>query len=102
MSDSNATNENSVVEADVVVRTPSGIHVRAAALLVQAASKFPNAELLISKDGYEVNGKSIMGVLTLVAEHEAKLHLRARGERAEELLGVMTSMFESNLDEVSE
>ena len=102
MSDNGATNGSGVFEADVVVRTPSGIHVRAAALLVQAASKFPNAELLISKDGYEVNGKSIMGVLTLVAEHEAKLHLRARGEGAQELLDVMSSMFESNLDEVDE
>ena len=102
MSDSRKPTAQEVMEADVTVRTPSGIHVRAAALLVQAASKFPNAELLISKDGYEVNGKSIMGVLTLVAEHEARLHLRARGDDATQLLDTMVSMLESNLDEAGE
>ena len=102
MSESRTPTDQEVMEADVSVRTPSGIHVRAAALLVQAAARYPNAELLISKDGYEVNGKSIMGVLTLVAEHEAQLHLRARGDNAEELLSTMISMLESNLDEVNE
>jgi phosphocarrier protein HPr len=102
MNEAGTSQDQRVYEADVTVRTSGGIHVRAAALLVQAASRFTSAELLISKDGYEVNGKSIMGVLTLVAEHDARLHLRARGDEAEELLKVMVAMLESNLDEVAE
>ena len=102
MTEIGTTREQRIYEADVTVKTVGGIHVRAAALLVQAASRFSNAELLISKDGYEVNGKSIMGVLTLVAEHNASLHLRARGEDAEQLLHAMVTMLGSDLDEVGE
>lgn len=87
--------QQQVFEADVLVRDPEGIHLRNAAALVRAAAKFPKAELLISKGNHEVNGKSIMGVLTLVAEHGSRLHLRARGEGAEKLLEILVTMFES-------
>ena len=91
-----------IYEADVVVKNPEGIHLRNAAVLVRTASRFPDAELVISKDGYEVNGKSIMGVLTLVAEQGARLHLRARGENAKKLIEVLVHMFESGFDEAHE
>lgn len=84
-----------VLEADVIVKDPEGIHLRNAAALVRAAAKFPKAELLISKGNHEVNGKSIMGVLTLVAEHGSRLHLRVRGEGAETLLEILVAMLHS-------
>jgi phosphocarrier protein len=85
-------------EADVTVKDREGIHLRNAAALVRAASKFPKADLIISKDGHQVNGKSIMGVLTLVAEHGSTLHLRARGDDAEQLIEMLVGMFEAGTD----
>ena len=91
-------NEN-VYKADVVVRNPQGIHLRNAAVLVRAAAKYPNADFIISKEGYEVNGKNIMGVLTLVAEEGSTLHLRTRGPQGRELLDTMVTLFETGFDE---
>ena len=88
------TRQQQVFEADVTVTDPEGIHLRTAAALVRAASRFPNAELLISKGGHEINGKSIMGVLTLVAEKGSRLRFRARGDDAEKLIEVMVAMFQ--------
>lgn len=79
-----------------MVKDPEGIHLRNAAALVRAAAKFPKAELLISKGSHEVNGKSIMGVLTLVAEHGSRLHVRVRGEGADKLLEILIAMFDSD------
>ena len=92
--------ERQVLETDVLVRNSEGIHLRNAAALVSAASKYPDAEFIIGKDGHDVNGKSIMGVLTLVAECGSTLHLRARGEGARELLDTLVAMFESGFDEI--
>jgi len=83
---------------EVVVTNTDGLHLRNAATLVSAASKFQNAELMIDKDGHEVNGKSIMGVLTLMAEYQTKLRLRARGQDAEQLLEKLAGLFENGFD----
>ncbi len=50
----------------MLIQNELGLHARAATKLVQLAPKYP-CELTITKDGNEVNGKSIMGVLMLVA-----------------------------------
>lgn len=63
------------------IRNKLGLHARAAALFVQTASKFP-CEIFLAKDGNEVNGKSIMGVLTLAASKGTRLTLRATGDEA--------------------
>ncbi len=96
------TNVDQVTESDVVVKNRQGIHLRNAAVLVQTASKFPDAEFVIARDGDEVNGKSIMGVLTLVAEQGATLRLRARGGQAAELIAAMEEMFASEFGEENE
>ena len=83
-----------------MVKNSEGLHLRNAAALVSAASKYPNAEFIIGKDGHDVNGKSIMGVLTLVAECGATLHLRARGKGAQELLDTLVAMFDTGFDEI--
>jgi phosphocarrier protein HPr len=93
------TDKGDQYEADVVVTNPQGIHLRNAAVMVRTAAKYPDAEILIAKDGHEVNGKSIMGVLTLVAEKGATLHLRTRGEQGKDLLDELVAMFADGFDE---
>jgi len=59
-----------------------GLHARAAAQLVQTANKF-KADVMVEKDGTEVNGKSIMGLLMLAAPQGVTLRVTVDGEDAE-------------------
>ncbi|MEJ2636763.1 MAG: HPr family phosphocarrier protein [Calditrichia bacterium] len=56
-----------MIKKEFTINNKNGLHARPAALLVKTAGKF-KSDVWISKDGYEVNGKSIMGVMTLAAE----------------------------------
>jgi phosphocarrier protein len=60
-----------------------GLHARAATKLVQLASKFP-CDVELSRDDQTANAKSVMGVLLLCGSKGTVLHVRARGEQAEE------------------
>ena len=71
------------VEREFDIRNRLGLHARAAAQLVRLANGF-TSEIHVTKDGLEVNGKSIMGVLMLAAPKEAKILIRATGLDAEE------------------
>jgi len=71
-----------VAERRVMVINKLGLHARPAAEFVKTASKF-DAEIKLSKDTMEVNGKSILGVMTLAAECGSELVVRAEGTDAE-------------------
>jgi phosphocarrier protein len=86
------------VERSVVIQNELGLHARAATKLVQLASKYP-CDLLISKDGHEVNGKSIMGVLMLVASKGTTVTLRAKGERAGEAIVAIVALIDDKFGE---
>jgi phosphocarrier protein len=66
---------------DVTVANVYGLHARPAAEFVKLAGTF-DSEILVSKDGLEVNGKSIMGVMMLAAEKGSTIQIRARGADA--------------------
>ncbi len=68
-----------------------GLHARPAAEFVKVAGKFA-AEIHVSKDNMEVNGKSILGVMTLAAECGSTLVLRAIGEDAEEAVEALAAV----------
>ena len=59
-----------------------GLHARAAAQLVHLANRYAS-DIRLTKDGVEVNGKSIMGVLMLAAPRESCILVRAEGPDAE-------------------
>jgi phosphocarrier protein len=67
----------------VTILNELGMHARAATQFVQLASKYP-CEVSVEKDGQVVNGKSIMGVLMLVASKGTKITIQTKGGRAEE------------------
>ncbi len=69
-------------ERRVTVINELGLHARPAAEFVKLASRF-ESHIRVAKDGQPVNGKSIMGVMTLAAECGAELTLRAEGVDAE-------------------
>jgi phosphocarrier protein HPr len=71
-----------VAEADFEIVNELGLHARAATKFVQTANKF-KSDIDVEKDGQKVNGKSIMGVLMLVASKGTSIRVRARGDDAE-------------------
>jgi phosphocarrier protein len=70
---------NGVKEVELLIRNQLGLHARACAMFVKTAARF-KAEVFVSRDGLEVNGKSIMGVMMLAAEEGALIKVRAQGE----------------------
>jgi phosphocarrier protein len=78
-------------ERTLQITNELGMHARAATKFVQLAAKFP-CEVLVSKEGHEVNGKSIMGVLMLVASKGSTITIRARGERADEAVAALAQL----------
>lgn len=81
----------SSVERVVTVLNRLGLHARPAAEFVKTASKF-EATITVSKDSMEVNGKSILGVMTLAAECGSELVLRATGADAEAALDALADV----------
>ncbi len=55
-----------MLEQEYTIVNKLGLHARASALLVKTASKF-TSEIKIAREGVEVNGKSIMGIMMLAA-----------------------------------
>jgi len=94
----NENTEEGVLTREVEVLNRYGIHARPAALLVKAAARF-QCEIMMGKNGIEVNAKSIMGLLTLEGNHGATLTLRAKGADAAEALNVLAELFEKKFFE---
>ena len=87
-----------MIEKDIVIRNRAGLHTRPAATLVKTAATF-KADFFIVKDGVEINGKSIIGVMTLAAEQGATLLLRFDGEDEQEACAAIVGLFERGFDE---
>ncbi len=85
-------------EKRVVVQNDRGLHARAATQFVQLAAKFP-CEVQIAKDTTEVNGKSIMGVLMLVATKGTTLTIKAKGDRAAECVDALVALVNDKFGE---
>ncbi len=75
-----------------------GLHARAAAQLVQAANRF-RSEIHVEKDGSTVNGKSIMGVLTLAAAKGSTITVSCEGEDAEHAMAAIAKVIENGFGE---
>lgn len=89
-----------MVVRTVTVTNRSGLHTRPASMIVRTASKY-DASFFIEKDGYEINGKSIIGVMTLAAEQGSELTLVFEGDDEEEAAEAVTNLFEGGFGEVA-
>jgi phosphocarrier protein HPr len=87
-----------MIEREVTIKNRAGLHTRPAATLVKTAAKF-QSEFLIEKDGMEINGKSIIGVMTLAAEQGSVLQLKFDGEDEDSACAAITDLFERGFDE---
>ena len=75
-----------------------GLHARAAAQLVQTANRFLS-DVTVKKDGNEVNGKSIMGLLMLAAPMGSLITVTVSGEDAEEAMKVIGTLVNDGFGE---
>jgi phosphocarrier protein HPr len=87
-----------MIERVIIIRNSAGLHTRPAATLVKTAARF-KAEFFIQKDAFEINGKSIIGVMTLAAEQGSQLHLRFDGPDEAEAAAAIVDLFERGFDE---
>jgi phosphocarrier protein len=88
--------DSATLEVEVVNKL--GIHARPAALFVKTANRF-RSDIFIEKDGEQINGKSIMGLLMLAAGPGSKLTLHAEGADASAALGELESLIKRKFDE---
>jgi phosphocarrier protein HPr len=68
-----------MLERDFEIVNTLGLHARAAAMLVEISKKF-SSDVFICKDGIDVNGKSIMGLLMLAAAKGTNIKIRTEGD----------------------
>jgi len=87
-----------MTERKLVITNRAGIHARPAALLVKAAINFKSS-LEYVMDGDRINGKSIMGILTMGASYGTELTLVADGEDEAEAVEAISRLFESKFEE---
>jgi phosphocarrier protein len=87
-----------MLEGIFTIRNRLGLHARAAAMFVKSAAKF-NSNVLMEKDGMQVNGKSIMGVMTLAAECGSSMLIRTMGEDADTALAALADLVARGFDE---
>jgi phosphocarrier protein len=87
-----------MVERSVQILNKNGLHARPAAEIVKVSAKY-QSEITLVRDGIEVNGKSIMGVMMLAAECGATLVLRADGDDAESALDALAELIANKFGE---
>ena len=87
-----------MVERTVQIANKNGLHARPAAEIVKIAAKF-QSEITLVKEGMEVNGKSIMGVMMLAAECGSSLLLRADGADADAAVDALAMLIANKFGE---
>lgn len=87
-----------MIRRTVTVTNSAGLHARPAAQLVQVASHY-KSDFFIHMYGYRVNGKSILGVMTLAAEQGAELELEFIGEDEEKACEAVVGLFSAGFNE---
>jgi phosphocarrier protein len=83
---------------EFVVGNKLGLHARPAAMFVRIANRY-NSEIWVEKDGEEINGKSIMGLMLLAAGCGSKLKVTAIGPDSTEALGDLQELISRKFDE---
>ena len=87
-----------MIEQEVTIKNRAGMHTRPAATLVKLAAKY-RSEFTIIKDGMDINGKSIIGVMTLAAEQGSKLTLQFEGPDEQDAAIAVVDLFNRGFDE---
>ena len=84
--------------AEIQIVNKLGLHARASAKLSQLAAQF-SCEILLSRNGCQINAKSIMGVMMLAAGIGSSVTLETVGEQADEAMQALTALINNRFGE---
>lgn len=87
-----------MVSKELMVCNRAGIHARPAAMIVKVANKF-KSNLFMEKEDMKINGKSIMGVITLGAGYKSKILISCVGEDEEDMASAIEKLFNNRFEE---
>ncbi len=87
-----------MMKKELLIENKLGLHARAAAQIVKSASAF-TSKITLMKDGLEVDGKSIMGIMMLAAAKGSSVLLEVRGEDEGQALAGMEQLFKDKFGE---
>lgn len=87
-----------MIEKSLVIQNQLGLHARPAALFVKRASQYLS-RVSISKDGIEVDGKSILGILMIACEKGSEITLKVEGEDEKECIQSLMDLVLGKFDE---
>jgi phosphocarrier protein HPr len=85
-------------ERTLLIQNELGLHARAGTKFVQIASKFP-CDITVTKAANEVNGKSILSLLTLMAPKGTTITIKAKGDRADEAVAALVALIDDKFGE---
>ena len=85
-------------QTTLLIQNQLGLHARPAALFVQMANRF-KSEIEVQKGRTKINGKSIMGIMTLAAGRGSQITIRAKGEDAAKAIAALTKLIRGNFGE---
>ncbi len=88
-----------MIEKSLEIVNKNGLHTRPAASMVKLTSKF-KSDVYLSKDGMRVNGKSIIGVMTLAADYGSKIKVIVDGSDETEMMSKIEELFSSGFGEI--
>src|SRR3954468_17368748 len=89
------------VTADVQVVNPHGMHLRPADLFVRTAMRF-QSKVVVTFEGQQIDGRSIVELLMLAARKGTQLTISASGDDAEEALAALVQLVERGFDEMED
>ena len=87
-----------MIEREILISNRLGLHARAAAKFVQEAGRY-KARIAIMRDGQSVDGKSILGILTLAAGQGTRLVLQVDGPDETEAAGALVRLVDDKFGE---
>ena len=87
-----------MAKKDFTILNKLGIHARPAAQFVKTANRF-QSDIYVEKDGEEVDGKSIMGLMMLAAGHGSVISVNAEGADADAALAAIADLIDRQFEE---
>lgn len=95
---SSAGSDSTKAEKEVTIVNRLGMHARPAAMFVRIASRY-RADVWVEKEGEQINGKSIMGLMMLAAGQGSKLTIRCEGPDADRVLRELEELIAGKFNE---
>jgi phosphocarrier protein len=86
------------LEKEITIINRLGLHARPAAMFVRIASRY-RSEVWVEKEGEQINGKSIMGLMMLAAGQGSKLTIRCEGVDADKVMEELEQLIQQKFNE---